>query len=155
MDLHQHPTRPNVFVAPNGRVFVEAAASPSEGYHTVKVGRETIRRHVLVAETFLDPEPGATLVRHLDGDSYNDAPSNLAWGTHESNAADAIRHGTTTRGERNARAVLTRDQAAEILRRRRSGESGKALAVEFGVASGTVCDIYHRRTWPELEPTDG
>lgn len=33
--MKQHPTRPNVWVTEDGRIFIELAASPSSGgYHT-------------------------------------------------------------------------------------------------------------------------
>lgn len=56
--------------------------------------RKTCRVHRLIAITFLGepPFPGA-VVRHLDGDSRNNAVSNLSWGSVSENAVDTIRHG--------------------------------------------------------------
>lgn len=46
-------------------------------------------------------------------------------------------------------AKLNEDQAREIYRRRVAGESGKALAEEFGVSASVVANIYNGRTWFE------
>jgi hypothetical protein len=153
VELRRHPTHEGLYVTPDARVFRELAASPSSGnYHTVKLPKGTVRRHTLVLETYggLAPFVGAE-VRHKDGNPLNDAPTNLEWGTRAQNAGDAIRHGTTARGERSAQAKLTRAQAADILRRRRAGERGTELAAEYGVSPQTVCDLKAGRTWPELQ----
>lgn len=150
--LRPVPGHPGVFVTPGGRVFRELPAARSTGgYHTVKIPGGTIRRHFLMALAFLGPKPAPPVqVRHLDGDPANDNPANLAWGTPTENAADAIRHGRTTRGERNGQAKLSNDDAAAILARRSAGESGRSLAEEFGVTEAAVCDLFKGRTWPGL-----
>lgn len=146
--LHPHPTLERVFLSRDARVFVELVASPSDhGYRTVKVRSETIRRHTLVAETFVGPRPSGQGVRHLDGDPGNDDPDNLVWGTQAENGADTVRHGRSTRGPKNARAKLTDDQAREIKRRRAAGESGRTLALEFNLTEASICDLHKGRTW--------
>lgn len=68
----------------------------------------TYKLHVLVCEAFHGPPPdGTVLVRHLDGDESNLAPENLAWGTYQDNADDAIRHGRSAPGESNPQARFT------------------------------------------------
>nr|DAL34361.1 MAG TPA_asm: homing endonuclease [Caudoviricetes sp.] len=59
-------------------------------------GRQHHRKvHALVCEAFNGEKPdSATLVRHLDGNIYNNTPSNLQWGTASENLNDAVRHGT-------------------------------------------------------------
>lgn len=49
--------------------------------------------HRLVAEAFIPNPEGLPLVRHLDDVKENNHVRNLAWGTHEDNAQDAIRNG--------------------------------------------------------------
>lgn len=152
-DLFPVPGFPGVFVTPGGRVFREAAASPSSGgYRTVHVRTETVRRHVLMILAFVGEPPSAGMeVRHLNGDPGDDRIENLAWGTRADNMADAIAHGTSTRGERNGEAKLTLVEAQEVYDRRLAGESGRALAIEFGVTQQTVCDLKAGRTWPEVD----
>lgn len=49
---------------------------------------------VLVAEAFIPNPHNYPEVRHMDGNPLNNHVSNLAWGTHADNMADAKRHGT-------------------------------------------------------------
>jgi hypothetical protein len=150
--LKQHPSRRRIFASRDGRVFIEATASRSSGgYRTIKLGKETIRRHTLVIEAWRGPRPRGQGVRHKDGDPTNDRAFNLIWGTQKQNAQDTVRHGRSTRGERNAHAKLTKAQVIAIRRRRKAGETGKGLAMEFGVSQANICDIIKRRTWRWLK----
>lgn len=64
----------------------------------VQDGRQRkIRVHVLVMLTFVGPTPRGKEIRHLNGDSADPRLTNLAFGTHRENMADAIAHGRTTR----------------------------------------------------------
>jgi hypothetical protein len=49
--------------------------------------------HRLVAEAF-HGSPEGRIARHLDGDSSNNAASNLAWGSPSENQLDSVQHGT-------------------------------------------------------------
>jgi hypothetical protein len=52
--------------------------------------------HSLMAETWLGPRPwGARLVRHLDDDPTHCAITNISYGDHADNAADAKRNRAT------------------------------------------------------------
>ena len=86
--------------------------------------------------------------RHLDGDIYNNAPWNLAWGTASENNLDKKRHGTSPDGERNPMAVLTR----EIVGRMRSireqhGTPFHKIAKDFGVSTMTAFRAITQRAW--------
>lgn len=146
------PGYPGVYVTPDGQVYRQLAVSPaSDGYSTVTINGMKARRHLLMALAFLGAPPTARHeVRHLNGDPSDDDPENLAWGTRLENMADAIQHGTTTRGERNAAAKLTLAEAQLAYDRRKAGESVKSLALEFGVGRTTICDLAAGRTWPEV-----
>jgi hypothetical protein len=148
IDVKPHPVHEGIFVSPNGEVYRRLATSVgSSGYHTVKVTRGgTIRRHTLVLETYKGPSDGLWS-RHLDGNPANDSKDNLAWGTQKENMNDAVIHGTTTKGSKNARAKLTEAEVLEIKARLAKGESGSALAREFRVSAPTICDIKSERTW--------
>ena len=78
------------------------------------------------------------VVRHLDGDKLNNRLSNLAWGTHEENAADKVEHGTSNHGERNPQAKLTRSLVAQMRAERASGDTFKQIAERHGVADMTA-----------------
>lgn len=65
--------------------------------YTGGIGQPVKLSH-LVAETWLGEKPSpATLVRHLDDNSMNNAATNLAYGTWLDNAADAKRNGRNSR----------------------------------------------------------
>jgi hypothetical protein len=149
VSLKAHPFLPGVFVTPGGRIFQELRSSLSDnGYHTVKINNgQTIRRHTLVAETYLTPRPQGQEVRHKNGNPGDDQHTNLEWGTRAENMSDAIRHGTTTRGGKNAMAKLTEAQAREIKSRRATGESGRSLAREFNISEQTVALIKTGKQW--------
>ena len=149
--MKQHPTRKNIFVDEAGNVFQLLTASPgSNGYHTLKIGGATVRRHTLVCETYHGSRPPGHETRHLNGDPGDDRPANLAWGTRTENGADMIDHGRSTRGRKNTQVVLTEEQVHDIRRRRKAGESGRELADEFGVHEATICDIHKGRHWKWL-----
>lgn len=58
-------------------------------------GRQATKRvHQLVALAFIGERPEGLQTRHLDGNTLNNASSNLAYGTPAENAADKHIHGT-------------------------------------------------------------
>lgn len=57
--------------------------------------RRCVYLHFLVIRAFHGDKPFPEAVcRHLDGNSLNNHPNNLRWGTVHENILDAIRHGT-------------------------------------------------------------
>jgi hypothetical protein len=111
-----------------------------------------VRRHVLVAETYLGPRPfDGAQVRHLDGNPANDKPSNLRWGSAKENGEDRVRHDRSTRGERNIHSKLSEKQARDIKQRLARGESGSELAKEFGLKQPTISNINTGTTWSWLK----
>lgn len=96
--------------------------------------------HQLVACTFHGPCLPGQEVRHLDGDPLNNRADNLAFGTRTENILDVFRMGRPWR-------KLTAEQALTIYHRLQNGESGAALAREFGVGQTAVSNIKHGRTF--------
>lgn len=70
----------------------------------------------------------------------------LSWKTPKENSEDKIIHGTSGRGEKNAMAKLTEDQALEILSLR-GKEMTKATATRFGVSTSAIEAIQSGRNW--------
>lgn len=106
--------------------------------------------HALVLEAFVGPRQPGQCCRHLDGDSNNNRPDNLAWGTQAENVADQVRHGTFPRGSKSFHAKLNEGQVVEIRRRLCAGEKGYRLAHEFGVSKQSVSHIRLRRCWTHI-----
>ena len=90
--------------------------------------------HQLVAAAFLGPRPEGFDVRHIDGDATNNNVENLCYGSRTDNILDVYRQGRAWR-------KLTLEEILDIRDRVLSGETGAALAREFGVSPATVSAI--------------
>lgn len=123
-------------------VFRQLKATPrGSGHLSLQVvlpdGTRSIRHvHALVAAAF-HGESDLPLVRHLDGNPLNNAPSNLAWGTHAENSRDMIAQGRSV-------SKLSVEQVRELVLRFDHGEAISALAEAFGV-SYNVANSHARR----------
>jgi hypothetical protein len=106
--------------------------------------------HELVASAFLGPKPSGMVVRHLDGHAYNNAASNLAYGTDFDNMQDAIKHGTTVRGELSPKALVTAEMVIALRQREWKRGDQIVVAKELGISTGTLNCILKRRTWAWL-----
>lgn len=102
--------------------------------------RKTKRVHHLVLEVFVGPRPAGCVACHRDDNKLNNDVNNLYWGTWSDNAQDRVRNG------HHAGSKLTAVQVRAIRSRRAAGESGKALAAEFGVSQQVVWNIKSGRT---------
>jgi hypothetical protein len=71
----------------------------------------------------------------------------LSWKTRKENMNDAIGHGTTLHGQRNARAKLTEPEVAEI-RRMKGDFFQREIADRFGVSRTLVSLIHSGKLWP-------
>ena len=71
-------------------------------YLSLHLGRaNTVYVHALVAEAFVGPRPEGAVCRHLNGNSRDNRPENLAWGTQAENIQDMHRHGTYVNARSN------------------------------------------------------
>lgn len=74
--------------------------------------------------------------------------AHLRWDTHAGNMADTIAHGTSTRGEKNARHKLKEPEVRRIKAVLAAGsESLTGLAARHGVTLSAISSIKHGRTW--------
>lgn len=102
--------------------------------------------HRLVAETFIGPPPfPKACVRHLDGNSKNNIPSNLAWGTYKENENDKIKHGTYHKRITNVK--LTKAIRKLITKMSDDGYSDLKIAEKIGVSRPTINRFLNGRTW--------
>lgn len=137
-------------------VIPERLLSPSwEGGGTglrVHLGRYTVRKvHHLVLEAFVGPRPDGCEGLHADDDPANNAASNLSWGTHKQNMADAAERGRTLKGERSPHARLTEIEVLQIYALC-SSRTDTEIAPLFGVARETVKNIRRRERWQHILP---
>ena len=118
-------------------------------YETVRVMRKadliemTANVHALVCEAFHEKPKGIkTLhVRHLNGNSHDNRPCNLAYGTPHENWEDKKLSNTATMGEKNGRAKLTDLQRREVCDMYSRGCSQNNIATRFGVTQSNICKI--------------
>ena len=122
------------------------------GYHRVCVTREDKKQewrfvHVLVLEAFIGPPPKGMECRHFpDRDPGNNRLTNLSWGTRSQNQRDRVHHGTSSRGEQNARVKLSETQVLTI--RKLEGRFTKSkIARMFGVGRTTIRNILSGERW--------
>lgn len=99
--------------------------------------------HQLVLLTFAGPPGEGQEVRHLNGNPKDNRLENLAYGTRTENILDVFRQGGAWR-------KLTAKEAADIRTRLGDGDTGAAIAREYGVSEKAISQIKLRRThWHE------
>lgn len=133
----------------NGRLRV---LSVMESGHMVvslcKTGNQrSVYVHRLVLEAFVGPCPEGQECLHGDGNGLNNRLRNLRWGTSLENSADASKHGTVARGNKNGRSYL--DEATVIAIREAPGTT-RAIATRFGVSCGHVSRLKNSKNWSHL-----
>jgi HNH endonuclease len=120
-----------------------------------RAGKKTSRPvHRLVLESFVGPCPPGLICCHNDGDPSNNCVENLRWDSHQSNADDALRHGTRAMGSR-CNAKLTEAEILEIRRLRSEGIAMVELASRYGVTPENVVAIVRGRSWRHLLGENG
>lgn len=119
------------------------------GYFLVPIsesgGKErNVPIHRLVAFAFhgLAPED-KPICRHLDGNSHNNVPANLKWGTPEENCEDRKKHSRSYGGR-----LLSPKSVSEI-RSLKGVLSMAKLALRFGVGRATISKILNKKTWKD------
>lgn len=112
--------------------------------------------HRAVCEEVYGPPPSRThQAAHSCGNGHLGcvAKNHLSWKTPVENNHDKIAHGTTNRGERQWRSILTENDVRAILKMR--GEiSNRQIARMFGVHDETVSQIYRGESWAWVESDD-
>lgn len=122
-----------------------------DGYRVVRLYGERgawkqLRVARLVCAAFHGPCPTGLQVRHLDGNSMNDAESNLQWGTTLDNHIDMETHGTRPLGQRHHNAKLSDGQIAEI-RALKGKMLQREVAAQFGTTQGYVSELWGSRAY--------
>jgi len=103
--------------------------------------------HRLVLEVFVGPCPEGMECCHNNGDPSNNRLENLRWGTRTENYRDAVKHGTTNRGERNPSVKLCE---LDVWLIRNCEGTGKQLAEFFDISQTTISKIKRRKLWSHI-----
>lgn len=108
----------------------------------------TVYVHHAVAAAFLGPRPDGAQIRHLDGNTSNNAASNLAYGSAKQNAEDKIAHGTHRAGGQCHQAKLSEPLVRAVrVFAKDPRMSNSYLAGLYGVAPQTMDRVVSRHTW--------
>lgn len=125
-----------------------------DGYKDVKLRKEgkyhSFLLHRLICLTFHGPCPDGMECLHWDGDHGNCRTDNVRWGTRQDNMNDMLRHGHTTKGERDSQAKLTDEQVLEIVELLRQGVVQTEIAGRFNVSQGAIGHIARGKAWGHL-----
>ena len=118
-----------------------------QGYGRLRVAGYTIKAHRFSYELANGPIPDGLLVCHSCDNRSCVRPDHLFVGTNDDNMADMARKGRSAQGERNTKARLEAGDVRSIRLRVKAGEKQARLAIEYGVARGTINHIVAGRTW--------
>jgi hypothetical protein len=127
----------------NGYKFVALSKNGKPRHHYI---------HRLVLTAFVGPPKSKKECRHLDGNRRNNNVSNLEWGTRKQNMADAIEHGRTTRGEKNARSKLKKEEVWLIRKILKAKVASQYFVAKmFKTSQANISMIGTRTNWGWLE----
>jgi len=130
--------------------------NPATGYLSVSVkdidgtGQKTLSIHKLVAEVFIGKRPDGCVIRHLDGNKYNNNVLNIAYGTPEQNYSDTKKHKVHL-GENNSRALLNEKSVKAIRVLNTEFKLTKQqIAKAFDINQSTINAILTGRNWSHV-----
>lgn len=135
-----------------GRILRPSKSLRYWGVHLSR-NNEIVTRfvHHLVAEAFIGERPAGMHVCHADGDSTNNEASNLRYDTPINNAADKVKHGTVSRGERHGHTTLTNEQVKEIKKLVKEPKHNLTkIAKSYLVSRQTIANIRDDVTWKHI-----
>lgn len=118
------------------------------GYYCVslfKEGKRHVRElHTLIALAFLGKRPDAHHTHHINGNKIDNRLANLEY-------KSAHDHGSDHHyGENCHKAILTRDQVAEVRKLLNEGVYQKDIAKQFGVSRSTIGEIKRGASWKRI-----
>ncbi len=122
-------------------------------YHTLSRAKErfTVKAHRIVCEIFHgQPPPGRDQTRHLNHDTSDNRPDNLAWGSKSENEQDSAKAGRLAMGERHGRAKLTDQTVRQIKAMIHAGIPRRVIAQTFGVSPYTVRYVRRGQHWAHV-----
>jgi hypothetical protein len=130
--------------------YLAVSLDGRKDYRAYMVGWYPIAYLVLTA--FVGPRPDKYMCLHEDDDPHNNAVTNLYYGTHSHNAADAYANGAQRPiGELCGSARLTEAQVLEAMALHDAGWTYTRLGDRYGVNRATVHYAVTGHTWKHLQ----
>lgn len=121
----------------------------THGYFQLSVilpeGKKHVTVHRMVLESFVGLRPDGHQARHLDGNRFNNAVDNLAWGTSADDGRDRVDHGSSC-GRK-----LRPDQVQEIRDLLARRVPVAEISAKFSITRTAVHNINKRRSWSHLK----
>lgn len=136
----------------SGECWMWTGGRSRKGYGELSIGRRNLQTHRFAWELMHGAIPPGKQVLHDCDTPACVNPAHLRLGTNADNMADRNAKGRTACGERSGTAKLSTDAVAAIRARLAAGETGRALAREYGVTDATIVAIRHNRTWKHVNP---
>jgi hypothetical protein len=136
--LKAHPT------GRQGRGYLSVVLTGPVGVH------RTMPVHTAILLTFVGPKPPGMQACHMDGNSRNNTPANLRWGTPKENRDDMHRHQTDSRGHRNSQCKVNEQTVRAIRARRSEGVLIRILCADYGLSRAQVKRIIARTSWAHV-----
>ena len=131
--------------------WIQLKSRETDGYLRLTLRKDgkdvncTVHKLVCIAY-YGEPPFQKAVVRHLDGNSFNNAPDNLDWGTYSQNWDDAKFHGNKIH-EKHHNAKITMEIAESM---RASGKTAWELSKEYDLAPKTILRILNGETWKPI-----
>jgi hypothetical protein len=105
--------------------------------------------HQIVAEEFLGNRPEGNVIRHIDGNRYNNKVENLIYGTPEENIKDSIKH-RVHKGEKNGNSLLNEMSVKAIKLLLKHNISQSEIAQCLGLTVSAIHAIKKGRNWNHI-----
>ena len=138
----------------NSGCWLWSRGQTTDGYGTFQMERRTVLAHRASWAIYRGKLPAGQMVCHRCDTPACVNPSHLFLGSQTENMADMKAKGRADRqfGARNGRAILSDDQAREILDLKGLGFGQRPIARSYGVSDSTVSRIIRRESFPHVWP---
>jgi hypothetical protein len=128
--------------------------SNHKGYRRVKLGKNNLLVHRLVAQEFITNPDNLPNVLHIDDNPENNKVTNLKWGTQKDNILDmeSKGRGIHPRGVDQKQAKLTEEDIRMIRKlRQETGEGCRKISRKLGLPVGPVSHVISGRRWKHIK----
>lgn len=105
--------------------------------------------HRLVAEAFLGQRLEGQIIRHIDGNRYNNKAENLSYGTPEENTLDTIKH-KVHKGENNGNSKINDITVKAIKLLLKNNVSQSEIARSLGLTVSAIHLIKIGKNWGHI-----
>ncbi len=117
------------------------------GYYRLKINRERILVHRLIAYTFIGyPKDSSQIINHKNGNKSDNGVENLEWVSHGENISHSYRELGRTLPNRK----LTNEQVKEIRQKSNLGVTNNILALEYSVNHCTISEVISKKRYKHI-----